>query len=261
MEEEKQKKDIFESIWKSLASVKLAIFIIIILATSSIVGTIVEQQAEPARNIALLAKFFGDGAAPTVYNIFAKMGFMDMYGSWWFVSFLALFSINLIVCTIERLPKTWRAISRPQKPMSEKAIKSLPIKKEITFKSGLNVAKDECFNILRKAKYDVLEASDDNSVQLYTQKGKYARLGAYVVHLSIIMIFLGAIIGARFGFKGYLNLPEGRTSTVAYKSPTEQIPLDFTIKCNWYDTSYYEGGDTPREFQSEISSSKTARKS
>ncbi|MCK5505704.1 MAG: cytochrome c biogenesis protein ResB, partial [Thermodesulfovibrionia bacterium] len=61
----------FETVWKFFASVKLAIFLLIILALSSIIGTIVEQQAEPAKNITLLAKFFGDAFAPTVYNIFA----------------------------------------------------------------------------------------------------------------------------------------------------------------------------------------------
>ncbi|MES0326143.1 MAG: cytochrome c biogenesis protein ResB, partial [Candidatus Bathyarchaeia archaeon] len=44
----------------------------------------------------------------------------------------------------------------------------------------------------------------------------WIRLAVYVVHLSIILIFIAAIIGIRFGFKGYLNLPEGSTSSVAY---------------------------------------------
>jgi cytochrome c biogenesis protein len=245
-EKEKEKKDLFEIIWKFLASVKLAIFVLITLATSSIVGTIVEQKAEPAKNIALLAKFFGDSAAPTVYNIFAKLGFMDMYGSWWFTTFLAVFSINLIVCSIDRFPKTWRVIKTPQKPLADKAIQSMPIRKELTFKTGLNAAKDEFLNTLNGARYRVLEASD------YTQKHRYARLAVYVVHLSIVLIFLGAVIGLKFGFKGYLNLPEGRASSVAYNSPTEPIPLGFSVKCNWYDTQYYEGIDTPREFQSEL---------
>lgn len=247
-----EKKDIFESIWKFFASVKLAIFLLITLALSSIIGTIVEQQAEPARNIALLAKFFGDSAAPTVYNIFAKLGFMDMYGSWWFVSFLVLFSINLIICSIDRFPKTWRLINTPQKPLTESAIRSLPVKKEATFNVSLNKAKDEFLNVLRTSRYQVMEANEDNAVQLYTQKGRYARLAVYAVHLSIILIFVGALIGIKYGFKGYLNLPEGQASRVAYLSPDLSIPLGFTIACNWYDTQYYDDSDTPREFQSEL---------
>ncbi len=251
-EKNKEKNDLFESIWEFLASVKLAIFIIIALASLSIVGTIVEQQADPSKNIALLAKFFGDSSAPAVYNVFAKLGFMDMYGSWWFLSLLILFSINLIVCSIDRIPKTWKFIQRPLKPVSVKAIKSLPVKKEITLKTSLNVAKDEISNILNASKYRFFEATEGDSVQFYSQKGKYARLGAYFVHLSIILIFIGAIIGIRFGFKGYLNLPEGRSSSFVYKSPTESIPLEFTVKCNWYSTSYYEDSSTPLEFQSEL---------
>jgi cytochrome c biogenesis protein len=250
--EDKEKKDIFESIWKLFASVKLAIFLLIILALSSIIGTIVEQQAEPAKNITLLAKFFGDSAAPTVYNIFAKLGFMDMYGSWWFVSFLIFFCINLIVCSLERLPKTWRFINTPQRPLSDNAIKSLPLKKEVALKTSFEVAKDEVANVLHRARYKCLEATEGDSVQYYSQKGGYARLGAYVVHISIILIFIGAIIGARFGFKGYLNLPEGSYSDIAFKSPTEEIPLGFQIRCNWYKTEYYGDSTTPREFQSEL---------
>ncbi len=247
-----EKKDIFESIWKFLASIKLAIFTLMALALLSIVGTIVEQGAEPAQNIALLGKLFGEASAPTIYNIFANLGFMDMYGSWWYVGLLVLFSINLIVCSIDRFPKTWKVMNRPLRPLAEKAIKSLPIRKELTFKAKGNVARDEFYNALKSMRYKVLEANDEGSVQLYTQKGTYARLAVYVVHLSIILIFLGAIIGVRFGFKGYLNLIEGQASNVAYKSPTEKIPLDFTIKCNWYETAYYEGGDTPKEFSSEL---------
>jgi cytochrome c biogenesis protein len=250
--EEKEKKDIFESTWKFLASVKLAIFIFIALSLSSIVGTIVEQKAEPAKNIALLAKFFGDSAAPTVYNIFAKMGFMDMYGSWWFTAFLALFSINLIVCSIDRFPKTWKVMKTPQRPLSDNAIKSMPVRKNFTFKAGAETVKGEFLKALKSARYNVNEADEEGTTRLYTQKGQYAKLAVYVVHLSIVLIFIGAIIGARYGFRGYLNLPEGRSSNNAYESPTQPIPLGFTVKCNWYDTLYYEDIDTPREFQSEL---------
>lgn len=252
MEEEKESNDVFNIVWDFLSSVKLAVAVFIILALSSIVGTIVEQQAEPAKNIALLAKFFGDSAAPTVYNIFANLGFMDMYHSWWFISFLLIFSINLIVCSLDRFPKTWKLVKMPLKPLPLNVISTMPVKKEVKLKTTLAAAKDEFLNSLTSSKYRVLESSENNTVQLYCQKWNYARLGVYVVHLSIILIFVGAIIGAVFGFNGYLNLPEGEQSDVAYKGKGITIPLGFTVKCNWYDTKYYEGMDMAQEFQSEL---------
>jgi cytochrome c biogenesis protein len=295
--EEKEKKNIFDRVWSFFASVRLAIFILITLAVTSIIGTIVEQQAEPAKNIALLAKFFGDSTAPTVYNIFVKFGFMDMYHSWWFVGLLVLFSTNLIICTLERFPKTLRLVRSPLKPLRENAIKSLPIKKEIALKTNLKKAKDETLNSLRTSKYRVFESTEENSVQLYSQKGSYTRFGLYIVHISIILIFIGAIIGLQFGFKGFLNIPEGNSYSFAILNtgpltkaerfergrildrlevfqsditlvanrlglPVDVLhakmkkygirPLGFSIKCNWYNTDYYSGTDTPREFQSEL---------
>jgi len=250
--EDKEKKDIFDRIWNFLASVKLAVFVLITLALSSIIGTIVEQRAEPATNIKLLSKFFSDDTAPTVFNIFVKLGFMDMYHSWWFVSLLVLFSINLIVCSLERFPKTLRLVKSPLKPLSENAIKTLPVKKEVRVKTNLKTARDEVFNSLTAAKYNVSEATEENAVQLYSQKGRYTRLGVYIVHLSILLIFIGAIIGARFGFRGFLNLPEGDTSSVAYASGGKVFPLGFAVKCNWYNTKYYSEIDMPQEFQSEL---------
>lgn len=253
--EDKERTGISDRIWNFFASVKLTVVILIILPLISIIGTIVEQQADQATNIKLLTKFFGDSAAPSVYNIFVKLGFMDMYRSWWFLGILILFSINLIVCSLERIPKVLRVINNPIKPLKENVIKTLPVKKELSIKADLKKVRDEILNRLTASRYRVFESTEEDSVQLYSQKGKYTRMGVYIVHLSILLIFVGAIIGARFGFRGFLNLGEGEYSTVAYArkgGKIEKIPLNFVIKCNWYNTEYYYGKDTPREFQSEL---------
>jgi cytochrome c biogenesis protein len=252
IEKQEKTENIFDRVWKFFASVKLAIFVLIFLALTSIIGTIVEQRAEAAKNITLLAKFFGDNLAPSVYNVFVDLGFMDMYRSWWFVGLLLLFSINLIVCSLERFPKTLRLIRTPMRPLGEKVVRTLPVRKEIQIKAGLRAARDEVFNVLNASRYRVLESSSDEAVQLYAQKWGFTRLGVYVVHLSILLIFIGAIIGAWFGFGGYLNLPEGGSSSVIYTGPGKSIPLGFTVKCNWYDTQYYSGTDAPQDFMSEL---------
>ncbi len=250
--ENKEKKDVFDIIWDFFASVKLAVVILITLALTSIIGTIVEQRADQSTNIALLAKFFGDSFAPTIYNIFVNLGFMDMYHSWWFVTLLVMFSVNLIVCSLERLPKTVRLINTPMRPLGEKVIRTLAVRNELTVTAGLKVVKDEVLNILNSSNYRVLEATEEDAVQLYSQKGKYTRLGVYVVHLSILLIFVGAIIGSQFGFRGSLNLPEGESSNVVYAGDGEPIPLGFTIMCKWYNTEYYSGTGTPQDYKSEL---------
>jgi cytochrome c biogenesis protein len=233
---EKEKTDIFDKIWNFFVSVKLTIVILIILALTSIIGTIIQQQAQPAKNIELLAGFFGDTAAPTIYNVLVKLDFMDMYHSGWFIGLLVLLSINLIVCSLERFPKTLRFVNTPMKPLDEKALKTLPIKKELNVRASLKRAKDEILNSLSASGYTVFsatggpagssaeggEATGENSVQLYSQKGKYSRFGVYIVHLSIILILAGAIITALFAFNGNFILPEGRSISFV---PLDTLPL------------------------------------
>lgn len=246
--QEKEKKDIFERIWSFFASVKLAIFNLILLALTSIIGTIVEQQAEPAKNIALLAKFFGDSTAPTVYNIFVKFGFMDMYHSWWFVGLLILLSINLIICTLDHFPKTLKLMKSQVKPLSDNALKSMPIKKELVITGKPEEVKEFfvketekilfshtfftwvflffiifpifliefIYFLINYFKPDKIKINvEEKKIQIYSEGRKYSRIGLYIVHCSIILIFIGAIIGLRFGFKGFLNLPEGKSYSFA----------------------------------------------
>jgi cytochrome c biogenesis protein len=87
-----------------------------IISVTSIVGTIIEQQAEPERNIKLLTKFFGDATAPSVFKVLDSMGFTDMFGSWWFMALLFIFAANLVICSIDRLPKIWKIVKEPVKP-------------------------------------------------------------------------------------------------------------------------------------------------
>jgi cytochrome c biogenesis protein len=247
----KEKVNIFDRIWDFFASVKLAIVLICLLAVTSIIGTVVPQESTKA--IQFLGRIFGDNTAPAVYNIFLKLDFMDMYHSWWFVTLLVLFCVNLTVCSIEKIPRTWRLVRTPVRPLAKDVLEKLLVKKEASFKASPEIARDEFLNAFRASKYNVKEAVEENSVQLYSEKWAYSRLGVYVVHLSILLIFVGAIIGARFGFDGSINLPEGYTSDVVYSLGGEPTPLGFSIRCNWYNTDYYTGSDTPREFSSELS--------
>ena len=50
---------------------------------------------------------------------------MDMYHSWWFIGLLLFFAANLIICSLDRLPRIWKLVKEPIKPLTEEQFKNL----------------------------------------------------------------------------------------------------------------------------------------
>ena len=48
-----------------------------------------------------------------------------MYHSWWFILLLSLLTINLIACSIKRLPRIWKTITQPVMVMDDSLEKTL----------------------------------------------------------------------------------------------------------------------------------------
>ncbi len=89
----------------------------------------------------------------------------------------------------------------------------------------------------------MIKNTDADSSSVVAQSGGWTRLSVYLVHVSILIVLLGALIGALFGFKAYIFLPEGRSSdTVFYQRNAEELPLGFEIYCDQAQKSFYPDG-------------------
>ncbi|MDI6743937.1 MAG: cytochrome c biogenesis protein ResB [Thermodesulfovibrionales bacterium] len=223
--EENKNQTLTDKIWDIFSSVKSAVVLFALIALTSIIGTIIEQNAATEKNIKLIGKLFGDSLAPTLYNAFDFLGFMDMYHSWWFVALLMLFASNLTVCSIDRLPRIWKLVKEPVKPLTDEQFKNLG-KKELVLKGKPEKIKEAAGAAIKKAGLKPLETKAADGYQLYSERGNYTRLGVYITHLSILLILIGAIIGIFFGFKASLNLPEGETYSVAFAQTKHLTPAE-----------------------------------
>jgi cytochrome c biogenesis protein len=257
--EQGKNKTIVDKIWDFFASIKLAIIIFALISLTSIIGTVLEQQAEPSKNIQVLTKIFGKSLAPDIYVILEKLSFMDMYHSWWFVALLITLSVNIIICSLDRLPRIWKIVKEPIGPLSEERIKKFIIHRETVLKGKPDKVKDAVTHAIKSAGFNYKESKEGNGYQFFSQKGNYSRLGVYITHFSILVILVGAIIGVFFGFKGHLNLPEGSVSNVAYSNNGREIPLGFDIRCDNFDVEFYGRSDMPKEYRSWLTIIKDGR--
>ncbi len=231
-----------QTLWDFFCSVKLAIFLLILLAATSIIGTIIPQGTPPPEYLQTISE--------GKYKIYQALGFFDMYHSWWFILLLYLFTVNIVACSIKRLPRVWKIISEPVLVMDDSFEKTLSLTHDVKMNGDAASLRDKMTAFLKGEFSDPVVTERDGEYHLFAQKTPYSRLGVYVVHLSIVVIFIGALIGSFFGYKAYVNIVEGTGTSVVYnRSGQKPIDLGFTVRCDDFSVSFYDTG-APKEFKS-----------
>ncbi len=232
------------------SSVKLAIFLFIILALTSIIGTVLPQGES--------LQFYLENYGPFYFKIIRTFHLYDTYHAWWYLALMGLFSINLIVCTIKRLPYTLRLYRRDYLNLSKDDLLRRPLKAkwEKSLKTNPASLKEKIINTFSKIAGSTKAKHDVDGGELYlVDKGRWSYWGVYLIHISILVIFIGAIFGTFTGFKGRVMLLEGESTDHAIQMDThgniKKIPLGFVLKCDKFKVDFYPNG-APKLFKSDL---------
>lgn len=231
-------------IFSFFSSVKLALFTLFLLSVTSIIGTVIPQKET--------IDWYIQNYSETTARIFQVLSIPDMYNSWWFLGLLGLLAANLIICSIDRFPGVWRQVKADNLAIDLKRLHKMRLSASWeSAKSEENLA-TELTNSLATNGWKAGQRKRDNSLLLSAQKGAITRTGVYIVHASILVIFVGAIIGELYGFKGSIMLPETKSSSAIFQFGTgNSIDLGFTVRCERFDIEFYDSG-MPKAYRSKL---------
>ena len=240
--------DAVNRVWKFFTSVKLTVVILLSLAVTSIIGTVIPQSATASEYF----HKYGELRYKILSFLDSIFDIFDMYHSWWFQILLLLLTINIIICSIDRMKATWKIIFVKIPRFNVSRFRRLEDKKEFSDKRTPDELKQIYKPVLsRRYGYSRIEQTDSGFC-LFAEKWRWTRLGVYIVHLSIILMLLGSLIGSIFGFEGFINIPEGEsTKKINLRNTTEMHLLDFEIKCEDFSLSFYDSG-APKEYRSSL---------
>lgn len=234
----------FKQIWNLFSSVKLTVILLLTLAVTSIFGTLIPQMGNPAQYVAKYGEF--------LYRLFSLLNLFDMYHSWWFRLLILLLTANIVVCSIDRLSSLWRIVFVKVPRFNPNQFRKVPTKVDFKKDAGIEQARKVYEPYLAKAFHYSRTESSDKRVCLYAEKGRWTRLGVYIVHLSVLLLLLGGLIGSLFGFEGFVNIGEGDTVDHIRLRPGNEVKaLGFAIRCDDFDVSFYDSG-APKEYRSTL---------
>jgi cytochrome c biogenesis protein len=237
--------DYLSSLWKLFTKIKLSVILLTSIGATAIIGTFIPQNGNPADYVKTFGEF--------LYRFFMILDFFDMYHSWWFQTLIILLTVNIIICSIDRLKSTWKIIFIRVPHFSVSRFKNLPEKREFfDMRTPDQLLESYMPLVTRGFGYKRVEKTDEG-LCIFAEKGRWTRLGVYIVHSSIVFLLFGSLLVSFFGFQGYVNIPEGETVNSIQINNSNQIKtLDFAVRCDDFKISYYESG-APKEYRSSLS--------
>lgn len=233
-----------QKIFRTIADLRFSIFILLLISLFSIAGTVIEQDQTIETykiNYPLTNPVFGF----LTWDRILQFGLDHVYKTWWFFLLIFLFGLSLISCTfLQQLPSLKIArrcqFFRTTNPFYR--LKISTILNTFSFNKILSRIKQKKYSIFQQKNI------------VYCYKGLIGRIAPILVHLSMILILIGTIVGSLFGFKAQEIVP--KTENFHIQNIVNMGQLTFIPKTSARINDFwitYTRNKTVSQFYSDIS--------
>ena len=227
-----------------LSSLKLTLVLFFVLAAASVIGTLLPQEISLPE--------LRDHFSPATASLINFLALNNLYHSMWFRILLLLLCTNLVACTIERLPKTIRLIRRFEAPFDSQKLSKFGISSSIAAALPFEQTQSVVESAVCETFGRMCPIESAGPFCAVSETGRWSTLMVYGVHLSVLIVLVGALAGSYLGFKGAMNLTEGETSDKVMLAGDESVQgLPFEVRCDKFEVSFYDTG-APKEFRSDL---------
>ncbi|MBI5543368.1 MAG: cytochrome c biogenesis protein ResB [Deltaproteobacteria bacterium] len=247
------RRDAIEAVWALFVSLKLTLWLLVALAGSSVLGS-------------LLSPSIGQRAGGAVLALCRALELQDVFHSWWFTLLLWGLALNLIACTLERLPRVWLQTARTERRLLDSVLRERRYVARVPTAAGpATIPQAEVERVsLVLARHgfapaiveDAEAGSAKGTVYLFAERGRLARFGAHLTHLALLVILLGGIIGRLGGAEGLVQVSEAQGAFQAVPIQAADgtaypLPLGFGVMVEDFRLLTFVDG-TPRQYQSDL---------
>lgn len=227
-------RSFLDYIWKFFSSVKIAVWMIAIALIASIIGTILPQ--EQFKQSSLPAEQFYPQTYGWIGEIYYRLGFHQLFYSWWYILLLLMIGISLVVCSLDRVIPLYKALHRQRLP------KHLDFFRRQRLFWEKEMAENPLSSLemqLKKRGYSIKREGD----RFLAEKGRISRWGPYINHVGLILIILSVMLRFIPGF--YLD-----EYIWVWDGETKKVPgTPYYIENKDFKVEYYQENEFPERIQ------------
>ena len=169
-----------------LTSIRLTVFLLLILAGVAVIGTVVPQDQPPGRYFGRYGEAWGGllrlGVGPRLFQPLVSGAHRPA-------------GVKYLACVVHGLP---RAVKRALQPLTGEAALALPERGRITWPPGLIPTPGQApLRELGRCRQETLADQE-----IFLERGRFRPVGPYLVHVAILFILAGGLIGKFWGVEG-----------------------------------------------------------
>ncbi|MCL7745021.1 cytochrome c biogenesis protein ResB [Guyparkeria hydrothermalis] len=277
----KRRRSLVSRLYTWLTSMNLAIALLSILAIASVIGTVLKQN-QPFNDY--LIEF-----GPYWFEVFKALKLYDVYSASWFVAILLFLLASTSACLIRNTPGFLRDIKSFRLNAQEKSLKAFAHSRQFETPMGGDEVANRARGLLQHLGYKARIKQRDGETLVAARKGGMNRIGYVLTHLGMVVILVGGLVdskmylktlnmlgvvevetrdlpvskvpeeshlppGSLAGFRGSVNIPEGKWGDVAFiglKDGYVVQNLPFKIEVEDFFVEFYDTG-MPKSFNSKL---------
>jgi cytochrome c biogenesis protein len=179
-----------DKIWNFFSSVKVGVWLIFITLVASAVGTLLPQEIYIPGTVADsdVDKFYKDeyGVAGQIYYL---LGFHNLYSSWWYIILLGLIGISIVIASLDRGIPLYKSLKNQRVVKHDNFLKRQRVFGSSSVENSEKLI-ERIESSIQKKRYKV-KTEDGN---LFAERGRFSRWGAYVNHTGLIIFLIGAML-------------------------------------------------------------------
>lgn len=221
-------------IGRGLVSMRLALFLLLLIAGVAGLGTLIPQGNPP--------DFYQYAYGPWRAGVIRLFQLDNVFRSWVFLGPTFLLTISLLACVVNRWRPLWRQVTTFHYRYHEEDYTGTAASKgfvAVNPREILATLVEAC----RRRHYRVFTTTGEGRFYLYADRGRFGIPGSLLTHLSVVLIVAGGLYSGLAGYRGYVNIPTGATVTIPRAG--------FAARLDAFRIDYYSDG-TPKQYYSTL---------
>lgn len=188
-------KSIIDKVWNFFSSVKVGVWLIVIVLATSAIGTILPQELFTGQGTPEGVAQYYERNYGTFGKVYHALGFHDMYGSWWFKTLVGMLGMSILIASIDRVFPLYKSLKKQRTKRHPSFMKRQRVFGENTVENP-DQSLEQAAKQLESLKYKV--KVEDGAI--LAEKGRFSRWGPYVNHAGLLIFLFGILMRGIPGF-------------------------------------------------------------